>query len=148
MKHNKIKIFIITLFSCFILFTQYQVLAQVDVTSAQKTNAEVTHQSPIVTPKTADITNNTPKTVYNVQNSVKQNTSNELFVVMKKFVKVMIGVVISSIVIYLLLLFVGKFYAPTPTPKNIKALEDNLKSTSNENEALKVFFNKTKNRRV
>ena len=60
----------------------------------------------------------------------------------------MTGVVISCIIVYLLAIFVRRFYAPkennTQQTSDTKT-DDNLKPAQNENDSLKIFLNKTKN---
>ncbi len=78
---------------------------------------------------------------------VVPDTRSELTKMVKMFLKVMLAVAISSVVIFVVLLFVRRFYAPMVTLEDLNADEDNkitLDTPQNKNEALKTFLNKTK----
>lgn len=63
------------------------------------------------------------------------------------FLKVLGAVVVCSLVLYVLLLFVRRFYSQGPAGfLSDEGLKDNLKSSQNESEALRSFLNKTKYR--
>ncbi len=95
------------------------------------------------TPVTGNIDANTVKSPYENNFQEKTAPDNEFSRVVFMFLKVMFAVAICSLIIYVLLLLVKKFYGVPKTSEN-KDVEDNLKSTQSENEALKIFFNKTK----
>ena len=98
------------------------------------------------TPMTGEIDAMVSKSPY--ENNFQENTpkQNEFTRAVFMFLKTMLAVGICSVIIFLLLLFVRKFYGtmPNKTPDETK-VENNLKSTQNENEALQIFFKKTKN---
>ncbi len=78
---------------------------------------------------------------------VVPDTRSELTKMVKMFLKVMLAVAISSVVIFVVLLFIRRFYAPAITLEDLD--EDNekkitLDTPQNKNEALKTFLDKTK----
>ena len=78
---------------------------------------------------------------------VVPDTRSELTKMVKMFLKVMLAVAISSVVIFVVLLFVRRFYAPMVTLEDLNADEDRkitLDTPQNKNEALKTFLDKTK----
>ena len=78
---------------------------------------------------------------------VVPDTRSELTKMVKMFLKVMLAVAISSVVIFLVLLFVRRFYAPMVTLEDLNVDEDKkitLDTPQNKNEALKTFLDKTK----
>jgi hypothetical protein len=97
-------------------------------------------------PVTAEIDRASVKSPYenDIKTSVADHSKNEMARMIFMFLKVMVAVAVSSVIIYFLLILVRNFYGIKPSNSNIK-LEDNLKSTQNENEALKIFLNRTKN---
>jgi hypothetical protein len=97
-------------------------------------------------PVTAEIDMASVKSPYenDIKTSVADHSKSELTRIIFMFLKVMAAVAISSVIIYFLLLLIKNFYGIKMPSANIK-FEDNLKSTQNENEALKTFLNKTKN---
>lgn len=96
-------------------------------------------------PVTAEIDRASAKSPYenDIKTNVADHSKNELARMIFMFVKVMFAVAVSSVIIYLLLLLIKNFYGTQAQPTKMK-FEDNLKSTQNENEALKIFLNKTK----
>lgn len=78
---------------------------------------------------------------------VVPDTRSELTKMVKMFLKVMLAVAISSVVIFLVLLFVRRFYAPMVTLEDLNVDEEKkitLDTPQNKNEALKTFLDKTK----
>ena len=78
---------------------------------------------------------------------VVPDTRSELTKMVKMFLKVMLAVAISSVVIFVVLLFVRHFYAPMVTLEDLNADDDKkitLDTPQNKNEALKTFLDKTK----
>ena len=78
---------------------------------------------------------------------VVPDTRSELTKMVKMFLKVMLAVAISSVVIFVVLLFVRRFYAPMVTLEDLNADDDKkitLDTPQNKNEALKTFLDKTK----
>lgn len=78
---------------------------------------------------------------------VVPDTRLELTKMVKMFLKVMLAVAISSVVIFVVLLFVRRFYAPMVTLEDLNADDDKkitLDTPQNKNEALKTFLDKTK----
>lgn len=96
-------------------------------------------------PVTAEIDRASVKSPYenDIKTSVADHSKSEVARIILMFIKVMIAVAVSSVIIYLLLLLIKNFYG-TQAPSSKMKFEDNLKSTQNENEALKIFLNKTK----
>ena len=78
---------------------------------------------------------------------VVPDTKSELTKMIKMFLKVMLAVAISTVIIFVVLLFVRRFYSPVVTLEDLKT-DDEKKNTldtpQNKNEALKTFLNKTK----
>ena len=78
---------------------------------------------------------------------VVPDTKSELTKMVKMFLKVMLAVAISSVVIFVVLLFVRRFYSPVVTMGDLNKDNDNkisLDTPQNKNEALKTFLDKTK----
>lgn len=146
-------------FLCFISFLCLSVCALEEQTQSttqsvqtqsvpgENTTQEEFEEPDITTkPVTAQMDRSSVKSPYenDIKTNVADHSKNELTRIIFMFLKVMAAVVISSVVIYFLLLLVRNFYG-IKTPQMSIKLEDNLKSTQNENEALKTFLNKTKN---
>lgn len=78
---------------------------------------------------------------------VVPDTKSELTKMIKMFLKVMLAVAISTVIIFVVLLFVRRFYSPVVTLEDLKT-DDEKKNTldtpQNKNEALKTFLDKTK----
>ena len=75
------------------------------------------------------------------------DTKSELTKMVKMFLKVMLAVAISSVVIFVVLLFVRRFYSPVVTMGDLNKEDDkkiSLDTPQNKNEALKTFLDKTK----
>lgn len=110
-------------------------------------NSDINQDVIKTTPKTANIIEQSASWPYqnDLGESLSPQPKQELFRVLKSFLKVMIGVLISSIIISLILLFVRKFYGiPENNPVNKKREEENLKSSDSQEDALKNFLNKTR----
>ena len=80
-------------------------------------------------------------------NKVVPDTKSELAKMVKMFLKVMIAVAVSSVVIFVVLLFVRRFYSPVAAfdesgENNEK--RNTLDTPQNKNEALRTFLDKTK----
>ncbi len=78
---------------------------------------------------------------------VVPNTRSELTKMVKMFLKVMLAVAISSVIIFAVLLFVRRFYSPAVTFEDLNSDEQKritLDTPQNKNEALKTFLDKTK----
>ena len=79
---------------------------------------------------------------------VVPDTRSELTKMVKMFLKVMLAVAISTVVIFVVLLFVRRFYSPIVTLDDLSAddkeRKNSLETPQNKNEALKTFLNKTK----
>lgn len=78
---------------------------------------------------------------------VVPDTRSELTKMVKMFLKVMLAVAISSVVIFVVLLFVRRFYSPMVTLNDLNTEDDKkitLDTPQNKNEALKTFLDKTK----
>lgn len=79
---------------------------------------------------------------------VVPDTRSELTKMVKMFLKVMLAVAISAVVIFVVLLFVRRFYSPIVTLDDLSADDkerrNSLETPQNKNEALKTFLDKTK----
>ena len=114
--------------------------------SLEDTTDYAKEQSVTTTPKTGEIDAMVKKSPYENTFQEKIPEQNEFTKAVFLFLKTMLAVVICSIIIFILLLGIRKFYGmPTVKNQDDNKIEDNLKSTQNENEALQIFFNKTKN---
>lgn len=101
------------------------------------------------TPSNGDIEKNSIQEPYDksdLKREVVPETRGELFMVALMFLKVMFAVVICSIILYFLLLLVKKGYSePVVHKTKEENLPEDLRSPQNENDALRTFFNQTKN---
>lgn len=78
---------------------------------------------------------------------VVPDTHSELVKMAKMFLKVMVAVAISSVIIFVLLLFVRRFYTPVITIDDLNRDDSrkiSLDTPQNKNEALKTFLDKTR----
>ncbi len=82
----------------------------------------------------------------NVKKSVVPDTKNEIKKVVGLFIKTMIFVAFCVVLLYLILLFVKKYYGSAFVPPADEDDYDNLELTTPEDKiaALKSFLNKTK----
>lgn len=133
-------------------------LQPISPNDAAKNQAEVVQEESVSTkPASADIEKNSIQEPYDsagksdLQLEVVPETKSELTKAALKFLHVMFAVLISSVILYFLLLFVKKFYY-TQLEKSGKSgkrgtedQEDDLSSPETESEALKMFLNQTKN---
>ncbi|MBE7705951.1 MAG: hypothetical protein E7Z91_01725 [Cyanobacteria bacterium SIG30] len=133
------------------MFCQVQTFAQIETSSlnqVQEVQTDANYNESInTTPMTRTIDEKTAKSPYeNDFQETKPHQQSEFTVAVFMFLKVMAAVAICSVMIFFILLGVRKFYGiPETTVENPQKIEDNLKTTQSENEALKIFFNKTKN---
>ena len=98
----------------------------------------------VITPKVEDIQEMTPNANEKVKNEVVSDTNNHLKGVIKKFLAAMAGVVISSVIIFFFAVLFNKFNKfKTGKPEEFFD-EPDIPITNDENDALKVFFEKTK----
>lgn len=98
------------------------------------------------TPMTGEIDSMVVKSPYENNFQEKTPEQNEFTRAVFMFLKTMLAVALCSIIIFIILLGVKKFYGvPTMKTENNPQIEDNLKPTQTESEALQIFFNKTKN---
>ena len=145
------------IFLVFILFLSFAFIYPCyseDVILLDKTQVEETAPAEIQGEESTDITKTTPRTAEMIeksaawpyQNDLKDDVSpqpkQELFRVLISFMKVMLGVVICSIIIFFLALFAKKFYS-IPNASSAQNTPDNLHTPNNSDEALKNFLNKT-----
>lgn len=99
----------------------------------------------VITPKVADIQEMTPNANEKVRNEVVSDTNNHLNGVIKKFLAAMAGVIISSIIIFILATLFNKFNKyKSGKPEEFFEEKEEASPTNDENEALKIFFEKTK----
>jgi len=81
----------------------------------------------------------------NLPKEVPPEPKSEFQKLVGMFLKVMFAVVLCAFVIFFLLLFVRRFYGDKIISAAQDGLQDNLKSSQTDSEALKTFLNKTKN---
>ena len=110
---------------------------------------EMDDMSLTTTPRTNIIGENTVKSPYmqnNIEVQVVPKMNKEMFRVALMFFKVMIAVLISSFIIWGLLLFVRKFFGDKIDEQVPKwGDEPDLRTPKNDSIALKNFLNQTKN---
>ena len=103
----------------------------------------------VKTPHVEDIKVMTPNANKELKNQVVQDTNNELKFTIKKFLFAMLGVALSSVIIFLVLTVMNKM----TFMQNLKAMnkeedesliKDEIVIPSGENDALKIFFEKTR----
>lgn len=103
----------------------------------------------VKTPHVEDIKVMTPNANKELKNQVVQDTNNELRFTIKKFLFAMLGVALSSVIIFLVLTVMNKM----TFMQNLKAMnkeedesliKDEIVIPSGENDALKIFFEKTR----
>ena len=103
----------------------------------------------VKTPHVEDIKVMTPNANKELKNQVVQDTNNELKFTIKKFLFAMLGVALSSVIIFLVLTVLNKI----TFMQNLKAMnkeedesliKDEIVIPSGENDALKIFFEKTR----
>ena len=147
-------LFIIGIILC---LTQIPALSENDTTINNPNNTvveqdldEITdyaeEQSITTTPRAGEIDSKIVKSPYENDFQEEIPKQNEFTKAVFMFLKTMLAVVVCSIIIFVLLIGIRKFYGlPNVEIQDDKKIEDNLKSTQNENEALQTFFNKTKN---
>ena len=78
---------------------------------------------------------------------VVPDTKSELTKMVKMFLKVMLAVAISTVIIFVVLLFVRRFYSPIVTLEDLNQdseTKNTLDTPQNKNDALKTFLDKTK----
>lgn len=78
---------------------------------------------------------------------VVPDTKSELTKMIKMFLKVMLAVAISTVIIFVVLLFVRRFYSPIVTLEDLNQdseAKNTLDTPQNKNDALKTFLDKTK----
>lgn len=103
----------------------------------------------ITTPHVEDIKVMTPNANKELKNEVVRDTDNELKFTVKKFLFAMFGVALSSVIIFLVLTIMNKmtFMQNLKAAKNEddeSLIKDEIVIPSGENDALKIFFEKTK----
>lgn len=107
----------------------------------------------VITPKVEDIKEMTPNSNDDIRKEVVADTNNHLKGVIKKFLAAMAGVVVSSLLIFLLATLFNKFKRfQTGKPeeffeepeKEAEKEKEEPPLVNDENEALKIFFDKTK----
>ena len=103
----------------------------------------------VKTPHVEDIKVMTPNANKELKNQVVQDTNNELKFTIKKFLFAMLGVALSSVIIFLVLTVMNKM----AFMQNLKAMnkeedesliKDEIVIPSGENDALKIFLEKTR----
>ncbi len=105
----------------------------------------------VVTPKVEDIKVMTPNANKEVKNDVLNDNDTGLKFTLKKFACAMAGVVISSVVIFIILVIMNKIhdfqtlkFKRKEEDTGVGLLREDIAVSGNENEALKIFFEKTK----
>ncbi len=103
----------------------------------------------VKTPKVEDVKVMTPNANEEVKEDVLNDTNDNLKFTLKKFAFAMLGVVISSLVIFFILTIMNKIYYSNSLKfqrneddKNF--IRDEIIIPQGENDALKIFFEKTR----
>lgn len=104
----------------------------------------------VKTPHVEDIKVMTPNANKELKNQVVQDTNNELKFTIKKFLFAMLGVALSSVIIFLVLTVMNKMTfmqnlkAMNKEEEDESLIKDEIVIPSGENDALKIFFEKTR----
>ena len=98
----------------------------------------------VITPKVEDIKEMTPNANEEIKKEVVTDTNNHLKGVIKKFLMAMAGVIVSSIIIFLLATLFNKFNKFKSGKPEEFFDEPDIPISNDENDALKIFFEKTK----
>ena len=87
-----------------------------------------------------------PINTENVKKNVVPDTKNEIKKVIGLFIKTMVSVAFCAVLLYIILLFVKKYYGSAFVPPNEEDEYDNLELTTPDDKisALKSFLNRTK----
>ena len=88
----------------------------------------------------------TPNANEKIKNEVVNDTNSHLKSVIKKFLTVMFAVAVSSVLIFAILLLMNRFnFINTKKDLNkTNSAEGEIPVSNDENDALKIFFDKTK----
>lgn len=103
----------------------------------------------IKTPHVEDLKVMTPNSNKEVKNEVLKDTNNNLKYTIKKFLCAMAGVLISSVIIFLILTVMNKIHSMKgkgfPIKEDDEPLNtETISAPAGENDALKIFFEKTR----
>ena len=99
----------------------------------------------IKTPRVKDIQEMTPNANEKIRKEVVGDTTDHFKMVVKRFLAAMAGVVVSSLLLFLILMGMNKFHLIKPQKKEeIKQEPEDISPSNDENDALKIFFDKTK----
>lgn len=103
----------------------------------------------VKTPKVEDVKVMTPNANEEVRKDVLEDTNDNLKFTLKKFAFAMLGVVISSLVIFLILTIMNKIYYSNSlkfqrNEEDKSFLKDEIIIPQGENDALRIFFEKTR----
>lgn len=103
----------------------------------------------VKTPKVEDVKVMTPNANEEVRKDVLEDTNDNLKFTLKKFAFAMLGVVISSLVIFLILTIMNKIYYSNSlkfqrNEDDKSFIKDEIMFPHGENDALKIFFEKTR----
>lgn len=103
----------------------------------------------VKTPKVEDVKVMTPNANEEVRKDVLEDTNDNLKFTLKKFAFAMLGVVISSLVIFLILTIMNKIYYSNSlkfqrNEDDKSFLKDEIIIPQGENDALRIFFEKTR----
>lgn len=103
----------------------------------------------VKTPKVEDVKVMTPNANEEVRKDVLNDTNNNLKFTLKKFAYAMLGVVVSSLVIFLILTIMNKIYYANSlkfqrNEDDKSFIKDEIMFPQGENDALKIFFEKTR----
>ncbi len=100
----------------------------------------------VQTPHVEDVQEMTPNANEKIKNEVVNDTNSHLKSVIKKFLTVMFAVVVSSVLIFVILLLMNRFnFINTKKDTNkTDPSEGEIPISNDENDALKIFFDKTK----
>ena len=103
----------------------------------------------VKTPHVEDVKVMTPNANEEVRKDVLNDTNNNLKFTLKKFAFAMLGVVISSLVIFLILTIMNKVYYANSlkfqrNEEDKASIKDEIMIPQGENDALRIFFEKTR----
>ena len=138
------KIFIIIGFTCFLTLNQYAIGIDKNLNALKKVTPEQMNLiQKDVKVNDLDIE---PMNTQKVKKNVVPDTKKEGKKVLALFLKTMLGVALSAIILYFILLYVKKFHNSAFANHEDEELQDtyNLSAPNNRNEALRSFLFRSK----
>lgn len=126
---------------------QLEEKADATISPSEENLPENTSVEEVKTPIVQDIKTMTPNANAKLREEVVNDTKSNLEFTLKKFGYAMLGVLVSSIIIFLILLIMNKLnfiQRDEKKHKNLFLNKEDINVPTGENDALKVFFDKTR----